>query len=476
MMRSVLFAPLFLFAAGGMAQSKNAPKEAPKKPNIIFIVADDLGYGDIGPYGQTVIKTPFLDTLATEGMKFTQCYAGSTVCAPSRSSMMTGLHTGHTRVRGNANVPLQDADVTSAQLLKQSGYITGMIGKWGLGDEGSTGVPSKKGFDYFYGYLNQTAAHNYYPETLFENNRKDDLGNKVSYPPNQEGKGLSVSGVATVKQAYAPDKFLEKTLAFLDQHKDTSFFLNLTYTLPHANNEAKMFNQSGMEVPDLGQYASMTWPYDQKAHAAMISYLDKQVGTIMQKLKELHLDSTTLVIFTSDNGPHNEGGANSAFFKSSGPFRGAKRDMYEGGIRVPFIARWPGKIKAGAQSDLVIAFWDLMPTFCDVAGVKKPTTIDGLSFLPALQSKSQKGHEYLYWEFYEQGGKQAVRFGNWKCIKLNANSPAFSTIELYDLSKDPGEQKNVAPDNLSVVAKAEKFMKEAHVYSADFHFASEAKP
>lgn len=454
-----------LFAACRSSKERETAKR--KLPNIIFIMADDLGYGDVGAYGQTMIHTPNIDLLAKQGMLFTQHYAGSTVCAPSRSSLMTGLHTGHTRVRGNARLPLQSSDVTIAEIVKQAGYTTGMIGKWGLGENETSGAPNKQGFDYFYGYLNQTLAHNYYPDHVWENDHVDSLNNKVKLAPN------SINGIATEKNVYIQDKFLEKTLQFMDKYKDSSFFLYLPYTLPHANNEAKSFDQSGMEVPDLGQYRDKSWPYDQRAHAAMISYLDTQVGTIMKKLKELGLDQNTLVIFTSDNGPHNEGGADADFFNSNGPLRGVKRDMYEGGIRVPFIARWPGKIKPGTRTDHAAAFWDMIPTFCDIAGIKKPATTDGISFLPTLINKPQQKHDYFYWEFYEQGGKQAVRLDNWKCIWLNVNEPSKMQIELFDLSKDPGEQNNIAAQHKDIVDNASKLIKEAHVYSPDFHFLNE---
>jgi arylsulfatase A-like enzyme len=438
-----------------------------KLPNIIFILADDLGYGDTGPYGQTMISTPNIDLLAKQGMLFTQCYAGSTVCAPSRSSLMTGLHTGHTRVRGNAQVPLRPTDITIAELLKRSGYKTGMIGKWGLGEDSTTGAPWRKGFDYFYGYINQTRAHNYYPDHIWENDQRIELDNKVSFVPN------GLSGIATEKKTYTPDKFLDKTIQFLEKNKDSSFFLYLPYTLPHANNEAKQFNQSGMEVPDLGQYKDKDWPYDQRAHAAMISLLDTQVGLIMKKLKELGLDENTLVIFASDNGPHNEGGADANFFNSNGPLRGAKRDMYEGGIRVPFIAHWPNRIKPGTKTDNVIAFWDIMPAFCELAGIKNMPAHDGISFIPTLIDQPQQKHDYLYWEFYEQGGKQAVRFDNWKCIWLNLNEPGKTEVQLFDLSKDMGEQNNVASQHPDIISKASTIKNQAHVYSPDFHFTQE---
>lgn len=459
---------LFLTVLNSSCRTTKESSTAKQKlPNIVFILADDLGYGDIGPYGQTMISTPNIDLLARQGMLFTQCYAGSTVCAPSRSSLMTGQHTGHTRVRGNAQVPLQPSDITIAELLKRSGYKTGMIGKWGLGEDSTTGAPWHKGFDYFYGYINQTRAHNYYPDHIWENDQRIELDNKVTFVPN------GLSGIATKKKTYTPDKFLEKTMQFIDKNKDSSFFLYLPYTLPHANNEAKQFNQSGMEVPDLGQYKDKDWPYDQRAHAAMITLLDTQVGVIMKKLKELGLDENTLVIFSSDNGPHNEGGADAGFFNSNGPLRGAKRDMYEGGIRVPLIARWPNQIKPDTKTDHITAFWDILPTFCDLAGMKNIPSTDGISFIPALTSKPQPKHDFLYWEFYEQGGKQAVRFDQWKCIWLNVGEPAKTEIQLFDLSKDIEEQNNIAAQHKDIVEKANRLKKNAHVYSPSFHFPNE---
>jgi arylsulfatase A-like enzyme len=468
---SFLLLVLIIVLASSCRTSKEKATSNRKLPNIIFILADDLGYGDVGAYGQTMVQTPNIDLLAKQGMLFTQHYAGSTVCAPSRSSLMTGLHTGHTRVRGNARVPLQTSDTTIAELLKKAGYTTGMIGKWGLGEGGTAGAPNRKGFDYFYGYINQTHAHNYYPDHVWENDRRDSLNNKVTYVT--EGNAKGIGGIATEKSVYTPDRFLEKTLSYLEKNKDSSFFLYLPYTLPHANNEAKSFNQSGMEIPDPGAYRDKPWPYDQRAHAAMISYLDTQVGTIMKKLNELGLDKNTIVIFTSDNGPHNEGGAISEFFNSNGPLRGSKRDLYDGGIRVPFIIKWPGRIKPGSQTDHISASWDMMPTFCEIAGTKSTVRTDGISFLPTLLRQPQKKHEYLYWEFYEQGGKMAVRIDNWKCISLNLDDPAKTITELYDLSKDPGEQNNVALQHKDILDQVKTIRKKAHVYSSDFHFANE---
>ena len=428
------------------------------RPNIIFILADDLGYGDLGCYGQKEIATPNIDRLAKEGLIFTDYYAGSTVCAPSRCALMTGLHTGHCWIRGNALIPLRPSDVTVAELLKKAGYTTGIIGKWGLGEAGTTGIPNKKGFDYWFGYLNQRHAHNYYPEFLWKNQEKIAVeGNQL--PPESSAEDRIGGWGRSVKQVtYSGDLFTKEALAFLEQNKDRPFFLYLTYTTPHANNEA---GQNGMEVPSLGQYADKNWPAPQKGHAAMISRMDGDIGKLMAKLKELRLDENTLVMFSSDNGPHKEGGADPGFNKSSGPLRGYKRDLYEGGIRVPMLARWPEKIKAGSVSNHVSAFWDFLPTCCELAGIETPQDIDGISILPTLlgQTQNQKKHEFLYWEFHEQGKKQAVRTGDWKGIRLNVAKDPDVPIELYNLKTDIAEEHNIAEKNPDIIAKMADHMK-----------------
>ncbi len=448
-------------------QSEGRGREAAKadKPNIIFILADDLGYGDLGCYGQKVIQTPNVDELAAEGMRFTDHYAGSTVCAPSRCCLMTGLHTGHALVRGNANVPLRPSDVTVAELLKQAGYATGIIGKWGLGEEGSTGIPNRQGFDYWFGYLNQRHAHNYYPTYLWRNEEKVRLENEVQdvNPPG---------GVATKRVQYSHDLFTQEALAFVERNKDRPFFLYLAYTIPHANNEAK---DKGMEVPSLEPYADKDWPEPQKGHAAMITRMDRDIGRLMARLKELGLDAKTLVMFSSDNGPHKEGGGDPAFFNSSGPLRGYKRAVYEGGIRVPLIARWPGHVAAGAVSGHVLAFWDFVPTCCELTGAQAPEGIDGISIVPALlgQARRQGRHEFLYWEFHEQGKKQAVRMGGWKGVRLDVAKNPDGPIELYNLKDDMGETKNVADRHPEVVAKIEECMKAAHTPSEHWPLPAE---
>jgi len=444
-----------------------------KKPNIIFILADDLGYGDLGCYGQQEIATPSLDQMAADGMRFTDHYAGSTVCAPSRCSLMTGLHTGHCYVRGNreakpmGQTPLPDETVTVAELLKEADYATGLIGKWGLGGPGSTGIPNKQGFDYFYGYLCQRHAHNYYPEFLFRNEERVPLeGNKVA-DPRPDGAGMAIE-----RAQYSHDLCTKEALVFLEQNRDMPFFLYLAYTIPHANNEA---GREGMEVPSFGQYADKDWPEPQKGHAAMITRMDGDIGKLFAKLAELDIDDDTLVIFTSDNGPHREGGNNPDFNDSNGPLRGIKRDLYEGGIRVPMIARWPGKIKAGSVSNHVSAFWDFLPTCCELASIKNPKGIDGISMVPTLLGKEQeqKKHEFLYWEFHGRGTKQAVRMGedsrragsHWKGVRLNVEKNPDGPIELYNLKVDIAEKHNVADLHPEIVAKIAMYMNTAHVPS-----------
>ncbi|MHC4329346.1 MAG: sulfatase-like hydrolase/transferase [Planctomycetota bacterium] len=439
-------------------------------PNIIFILADDLGYGDLGCYGQKTIKTPNIDKLAGEGMKFTDHYAGSTVCAPSRCCLMTGLHTGHALVRANGNVPLRPSDVTVAELLKKAGYTTGIIGKWGLGEAGSTGIPNRQGFDYWFGYLNQRHAHNYYPTYLWRNEEKVPLKNEVNHVIG--GRDRTPGGVATKRVEYSHDMFAEEALGFVEQNKDRPFFLYLPFTIPHANNEA---GGKGMEVPSFGPYSDKDWPDPQKGHAAMITRMDGDVGRLMAKLKKLGLDENTVVMFSSDNGPHKEGGGDPAFFNASGPLKGYKRALYEGGIRVPMIARWPGRIKVGSVSDHISAFWDFLPTCCELVGVEAPEGIDGISMVSTLlgQSRRQKKHEVLYWEFHEQGKKLAVRMGNWKGVRLNVAKKPDGPIELYDLRDDIGERNNVAGRHPEIAAKIAGHMKTARTPSEHWRMPGE---
>jgi arylsulfatase A-like enzyme len=378
---------------------------------------------------------------------------------------MTGLHSGHALVRGNANVPLRPSDVTVAELLKQTGYTTGIIGKWGLGEADSTGIPNRQGFDYWFGYLNQRHAHNYYPKYLWRNEQKVELENEVNHIIG--GRDRTPGGVATKRVDYSHDLFAEEALRFVQKNKDNTFFLFLALTIPHANNEA---GNKGMEVPSHGPYTDKDWPDPQKGHAAMITRMDGDIGRLMAKLKALGLDEKTFVLFSSDNGPHKEGGADPAFFNSSGPLQDYKRALYEGGIRVPTIARWPGKIKAGSITDHISAFWDFLPTCCDLADIKTPEGIDGISMLPTLLGKSskQKKHEFLYWEFHEQGKRQAVRMGDWKGIRQNVAKNPNGPIELYYLKTDIGEQNNVAAQHPQIVAKMEDLMKSARTPSENW--------
>jgi len=430
-----------------------------RRPNIIFILADDLGYGDLGCYGQKVIQTPNLDQMAKEGMLFTQHYAGSTVCAPSRCALMTGLHTGHCSVRGNGVSLLKPEEVTVATILKQTGYVTAVIGKWGVGHPPPPGDPARHGFDYFFGYLNMMHAHNYYPEFLWRNDEKYYLdGNKVK-KPHPLGYGVAIK-----RKQYTHDLFTREALKFIEQNGRRRFFLYLAYTIPHANNEA---GDKGMEVPSFGQYADKDWPEPQKGYAAMITRMDRDIGRLLDSLKKSGLDENTVVIFTSDNGPHKEGGSDPEFFDSNGPLRGIKRDLYEGGIRVPMIARWPGKIKPGSVSNHVSAFWDFLPTCAELAGVKPPKDIDGISMVPTLmgQPRKQKKHRFLYWEFHEQGKKQAVRMGNYKAVRLNIHYKPNAPMELYDLKTDIGEQHNIADQHPEVIAKIKAYLKTARTES-----------
>ena len=444
---------------------------AQTRPNIIYILADDLGYGDPGCYGQKKFSTPNIDRLAEEGIRFTQHYAGCTVCAPSRSSLMTGLHTGHTPIRGNREIvpegqqPIPEGFVTLGELMKKAGYNTGAFGKWGLGAPGTPGDPNNRGFDEFFGFNCQRLAHNYYPYYLWHNHEKIIL-------EGNQGKG---------REQYAPRLIHQKALEFIRKNNPAStgkpFFVYYPTTIPHAElfapekfitpfrnkflPEKKFSGVDDGPQYKLGPYGSQ--PEAHAAFAGMVTCLDDQVGELISLLKELNLDRNTLVIFSSDNGPHLEGGADPDYFNSNGPFRGYKRDVYEGGIREPMIAWWPGTITGGRTTDLLSAFWDVMPTLLDLAGVVPPAGIDGISMLPTLLGKStQKKHDYLYWEFHEQKGKQAVRAGKWKAVRLNLADKDNCTTELYDLEKDPGEEKNLAGQYPSIVKKMTGIMNAAH--------------
>ncbi len=439
---------LVLMNVGFLSFLKASEKKS--LPNIIYILADDLGYGDLSVYGQQKFKTPHIDQLAKQGMLFTQHYSGSTVSAPSRACLMTGLHTKHTPIKGNVGVdpegqmPLPSHFLTIAESLKAVGYSTGAFGKWGLGAPGSEGDPINQGFDVFFGYNCQTLAHNYYPDHLWDNTHK------VVLAENNNGQCRS----------YAPDLILKKSLQFIDEHKEKPFFMYYSTNLPHAELvvpkeklelfKGKFFPENSYMGVDFGQEGFRQGPYASQpeshaAFAAMVAILDEQVGALMEKLQSLRLENETLIVFTSDNGPHREGGGDPDFFDSNGMYRGYKRDLYEGGIRVPMIVIWPEKVKAGTVNNHVSAFWDVFPTFAEITHSAVPQNTDGLSFLPSLlNKKGQKEHEFLYWEFHEQGGKKAIRKGDWKLILLNANEPSISMVELYNLEKDPSEQVNLS--------------------------------
>jgi arylsulfatase A-like enzyme len=472
----VLFCPL-LFACGN---TPAVPEEGDATlPNIIFVLADDLGYGDLGSYGQDSIPTPHLDKMARLGLRFTQFYAGSTVCAPSRAALMTGKHPGRTSVRGNQPQPqmIADAEITLAEALNAADYHSGFIGKWGMGLPQPPNDPARNGFDYAFGYTDMVHAHNFYPTFLVRN------GEEITQPGNQSRTDLDWAshyrkaapmggGVAQEKVTYAPTEFDRETLDFIDRNQNRPFFLYLAPNTPHANNEAGDLTGDGMEVQtvkiedewvyDYGPFAEKSWPDPEKGFARMVHNLDATMGMILERLETLGLADRTLIFFTSDNGPHQEGQHQMEFFDSNGSLRGKKRDLYEGGIRVPMIAYWPGEVPAGV-TDQPFAFWDVMPTLCAVAGVPTPAETDGISMLPLLTGNTddQPQHDHLYFEFYEQGGKQAVRQGDWKLVRLNLHNEQPIVNELYHLAEDPGEQRDLSgayPDrveNLIRIAEEE---------------------
>ncbi|MFT6917725.1 MAG: arylsulfatase A [Cognaticolwellia sp.] len=435
----------FLTTTCAARTDKNQSTEI-SKPNIIYIMADDLGYGHVGYQGQKLIPTPQIDKLAAQGMQFTQAYSGSTVCAPSRSVLMTGQHTGHTPVRGNfgpegGRVPINAESITIAEVLKSAGYTTGMFGKWGLGEPGTVGEPNNQGFDHWYGYLNQHRAHSYYPDYIWRN--KD----KVEFPENKDGgRGNFVHNTIT-----------KEALTFIANNKDQPFFLYVPYLLPHTELAAP----ADAVAPFKGKF-----PYQEVAsienrpvvkdalavYAGMISTLDTDIGKIMDKLSALGLSENTLVIFTSDNGPASEEGMDATYFNGSGPLRGIKRDLYEGGIRVPMVAHWPNKIAAGTKSDALTAMWDVLPTFAELAGVTPPENIDGISIVPTLFGQQQDtSKRVLYWEFqYKKALRQAVRIGNWKAVRNDKKQE----IELYNLANDLAEKNNIAAQHPRLIAQA----------------------
>ena len=430
------------------------------RPNVVVIQADDLGYGDLSAYGQARFQTPALDRLAREGIRFTQYYAGSTVCAPSRASLMTGLHTGHTWIRGNGEIAMRLEDVTIAEVLREAGYRTAVIGKWGLGVPGTTGQPDRQGFDYSFGFLDHRHAHRQYTDHLWRNAQR----------------------IATdVGRDYVNDLFTRETLGFIDRDDRRPFFVYLNYTVPHAElrvpeaslaeyrgkfperpytNAAADARVAGHE-PDGRSLGYRSQPEPRAAFAAMIVRMDRDIGRIVDHLRARGLERGTLIMFISDNGPHQEGGNDPAFFKSNGGLRGIKRDLYEGGIRVPMIARWVGAIPAGRVSDHPWAHWDILPTLAELAGARVPDGLDGISMTRALRGEPQPAHDAFYWEFHERGFQQAVRMGKWKAVRLGGGKP----LELYDLDTDPREERDVARENAAVVARIEAYLRTARTPS-----------
>lgn len=472
----LLLLPLVFMAFCTQKQEEISEDKEGQKPNIIYILADDLGFGDLGAYGQELIETPNIDRLAASGMLFRNHYTGSTVCAPSRSALLTGLHTGHTPIRGNKEFfpegqqALPDSVFTIGKMLQQSGYATGAFGKWGLGFIATSGDPQNQGFDTFFGYNCQRIAHRYYPDYLWENQEKYYLeGNDWN---NQE--------------VYAQDLIHDRTMAFLEANKAKPFFMFVPLVAPHAElavpddkifqKYRKKFGEEqafvGGEGADYGsglqvaKYQSQ--PYPRATYAAMVERIDRYVGEILDKVEALGLTENTVILFASDNGPHREGGNDPDFFNSNGEYRGYKRDLYEGGIRTPFIVKWPGTIAAGTVNDHISAFWDVLPTLAEIIGFGDLPKIDGISFLPSLLQKDQEEHDYLYWEFVEQGGKQAIRKGDWKAVKLNAKNPRETKLELYNLKQDPAEENDLAPQYPELVAEMEALMQEAHVTNPVF--------
>jgi arylsulfatase A len=444
---------------GTTAASQNQPRPAP--PNILLIQADDLGYGDLSAYGQSQFTTPSLDRLARDGIRFTNYYSGSTVCAPSRAALMTGVHTGHAWIRGNGDIPLRAEDVTIAMLLRDAGYRTAVIGKWGLGTPGTTGQPDKKGFEYSYGFLDHRHAHRQYTDHLYRNSEH----------------------VATdLTKDYVNDLFTRETMSFIERNDPRPFFIYLNYTVPHAElrvpedseqplkgrypekpfvNEKADAQPAGAK-PDGQSLGYRSQPTPHAAFVGMIQRMDRDIGRLVDLLRSRQIDQRTLVLFISDNGPHQEGGGDPTFFKSTGGLRGIKRDLYEGGIRVPMIASWVGTIPAGRVSSHAWAHWDMLPTLAELAGAKTPAGIDGMSMARALRGQSQPTHEFMYWEFHERGFQQAVRMGYWKAVRLKKDAP----LQLYDLPDDPNEQYDVASANPEVVAKIEKYLSTARTESA----------
>lgn len=448
-----------LFLASSACTPSSEPEEPPTPPNFVYIMADDLGWADLGSYGQELIETPRLDRMAAEGTRFTQYYAGSTVCAPSRASLMLGQHTGHAWIRGNGEYPIRPEDVTVAEVLKDAGYATGVVGKWGLGVEDTDGRPDRQGFDFSYGILHHVFAHRQYAGHLWRN-----------------GQQVEIS-----REAFVNDLFTDEALEFIRRSQQGPFFLYLAYTSPHAellvpDDSVAPYRGRFEETPYVNEEADANWPRadprkwsgyrsqpePRAAYAGMVTRIDRDVGRVLDLLAELGLDERTIVFFTSDNGPHKEGGHDPDFFPSARPLRGFKRDLYEGGIRVPMIVRAPGRVPSGQTSHAVWAHWDVLPTLADLAGAPAPKGLDGVSVRGALETGGEApSRPPLYWEFHERGFDQAVRDGDWKAVRHGPDQP----LELYDLTRDLSEENDVAADHPEVVARIEAFLETARTES-----------
>ncbi len=476
--------PFLLLGLVGFSFLRTTPPTT--RPNIIYIYADDMGYAELGCYGQKKIKTPHLDKLASEGIRFTQHYTSTPVCAPARCQLLTGKHAGHSYIRGNyelggfpdslegGQMPLYPGAFTIGRMLQGVGYTTACIGKWGLGMANSSGNPNSQGFDYFYGYLDQKQSHNFYPTHLWENGKSVPLNNPVIDVHKKLTPETATEAAFAYYRGkdYAIDKMAEKALAFVKENRNRPFFLYLPFTTPHVSLQApeEAVNEyigKFDDKPYLGEKSYASTPYPRATYAAMITYMDKQVGALMQLLKDLKIDDNTIVMFSSDNGATFNGGVEAAYFRSVANLRGLKMDVYEGGIREPMIARWPKKIPANQVTDHVSVQYDVMATLADIAGYTKTIDTDGLSFLPTLlgQKTKQKKHAYLYWEYPEKGGQLAIRMGSWKAVKTEVRKNRKGPWELYDLSKDESETTNVAAQHPELVRQFDEIVEREHVPS-----------